>query len=93
MGLESKYAEALSLLKSGSKTFGREACLSHDINCTARFPFMELDDPVHNRNVPAFYIEYYNLPCSEGRISLTEEQNIPSVECRFHTSTQDHDNL
>lgn len=57
------------------------------------FPFMELDDPVNNRYIPAFNVEHYNLSSSQGCRPFVQEEDIAPVKRRLHATTQDNNHL
>ena len=50
--------------------------------------FMQLDNPVHNWDVPAFHLEDKDLTSLQWFILVvSQEEKVPSIECRLHTTT------
>lgn len=53
--------------------------------------FMYFHDTVNNRNISIFYLKDHNLSCSNGVVVVGEEENVSSLEGRFHRATNnDH---
>ena len=49
---------------------------------------MDLDDAVHDGDVPALHLEDEDLPGLDGlRLVVGEEQEVSTVERRLHTAT------
>ena len=54
---------------------------------------MNLDHPMHYRDVPTVDVEYNDFPCPDRGVAHVEEENVPAVESGLHTSTENNDNL
>lgn len=54
---------------------------------------MDLDDSMHDGNVPSINVEDYNLAVSKGGFAHVEEENVTAVKGWLHASTQNHNNL
>lgn len=48
---------------------------------------MNLQDTVHNWDVPVLDLEDHDLANANRRILIVQEQDVSSLECRLHRST------
>ena len=54
---------------------------------------MHLDDSVHDGYIPAIDVEDHDFPSAERLPPHVQEQDVPSIECRLHATTEHHHHL
>lgn len=54
---------------------------------------MDLDDSMHDRNVPPFDVEHDYLPSADWGVAHLKKQDVSTIEAWLHAATQHNYNL